>query len=98
MSNETNLLSQFDKLCARIDDFTITAGLIVKSIAIEKGEEHVMNRYKWYSQISHEIIQGDVSTITDIEKVEFVKLHIELTKALNTNTKEQINNIIKAKI
>ena len=98
MSNKTKLLSQFDELCARIDDFTMTAGLIVKSIAIKKGEEHVMKKYKWYSQISHEIIQGNISTITDVEKIEFIKLHIELVKALNSNSKEQISNIIKAEI
>lgn len=71
-------LRQFQMLCDNADSFAITAGVVLTNLSIENGVDEVIAKNRWYAQISDCIIKGETSNVTDIEKEQFINMHLKL--------------------
>jgi len=69
---------QFDMLCDNKELFAIAVGNALIQFSIENGLDATIEKQAWYAQIADAIIKGDVSTVTNVEKSEFLKLHLKL--------------------
>lgn len=73
-----NKLRRFQVLCNKPEMFAITAGLILTAKGLDKGVDALIEEDRWYAQIADCIIKGDVSTVTDDERVAFIDLHVKM--------------------
>ncbi len=80
MENRENSLRRFQVLCDRVEEFAITAGYIAIAKAQDKGIDALIEEDRWYAQIADCIIKGDVSTVTDEERVAFIDLHLKFLR------------------
>lgn len=79
-NDEQILLNQFDELVYNNVHFEITAKCILTDLQLKHGNNYPLQNYKWYIQIAQTIIDDNLSSVTQIEKIEFVKLHKQLVK------------------
>ena len=75
--SDKEYLRKFQVLCDNQEGFIISAGVALTAFGLDNGVDELM-KYKWYAQISDAILNGDTSSVTDDEKVAFIKLHLTL--------------------
>lgn len=57
--------------------FQITVGMLLAAIGLDEGVDDFM-KLKWYAQVAECITSGETTSVTDDEKEEFIKLHLQL--------------------
>ena len=76
MSEITDELLIFKVLEEHKTEFAIAACMALLNFSTDATE--LIEKQRWYAQICDCICRGDTSTVTDIERIEFVKLHKKL--------------------
>jgi hypothetical protein len=77
-NNRKEKLRQFQILCDNPAQFAIAAGAALVSKSLDKGVDEVIEKDRWYAQISDCIIRNTTDTVTDDEKVAFIDLHLKM--------------------
>lgn len=75
-------LEKFDTLCNNKTEFAITALCLTVFVNDTFGFDALFKEYRWYAQISDAILRGDVSDVTNDERIAFIEYHIKLMEEM----------------
>jgi len=84
MTESENNIRLFDVLYLKKDMFSITSGLILANLCLIQGVQETIDKNRWYAQISDCIIRGEIDYVTEVERVEFIKMHKMFVSQLKT--------------